>query len=301
MIEPVTLRYFHEVAAHGSVRHAAERLFVAQSAVSRQIGLLEEELGVPLFERHARGMVLTDAGRLLLEYSNDNRIRLEELRVLIEEYETLQRGDVSVASVEGLLANFMPEAIRVFSDKWPGISLNIAAMGSHAVSEAVAEHRYDLGIVFGNPPRPDLLELARMSQPLCAIIRPGHPLAKQRSCTLAEVAAYPVILPDRSFGIRQLVDRISAKGKFTLHKIVETNTLYFARRLVMQSDSHVTFLPVDTVSMEIDAGTLVAVPLKELAMRSTRVVLVASASRKLPQAARVLANYLTEMMTVGSR
>lgn len=296
MIEPITLRYFNEVATLGTVRQAAEKLFVAQSAVSRQIGLLEEELGVPLFERHARGMSLTNAGRLLLEYSNDNRVRLAELRGLIQEYETLQRGHASVASVEGMLANFMPNAVRDFSANYPGISLNISAMGSHAVAEAVAEHRYDLGIVFGNPPRPDLLELARMSQPLCAVVARRHPLAAQHDCTLAAAVAYPLILPDRSFGIRQLVDLISAKEKLTLHKIVETNTLYFARRLVMQGDIHVTFLPADAVSMEIEAGTLVAVPLQDPAMRNTHVVLIADASRKLPQAAQTLADHLAKTM-----
>ena len=72
MIESTTLRYFYEVAAFGSVRVAAEKLFVAQSAVSRQIALLEDELGVPVFERHARGMALTAAGELLLRYAQDN-------------------------------------------------------------------------------------------------------------------------------------------------------------------------------------------------------------------------------------
>src|SRR5690606_33447204 len=69
LIEPASLRYFREVAAQGSLRHAAERLYIAQSALSRQIRALEEDLGVPLFERRARGMVLTAAGRLLLDYT----------------------------------------------------------------------------------------------------------------------------------------------------------------------------------------------------------------------------------------
>lgn len=298
-MEPATLRYFREVAAHGSVRHAAEHLFVAQSAVSRQIALLEDELGVPLFERHARGMSLTEAGRLLLAYSTDMRSRFEELRGLIQEYGNLRRGHVDIACVEGLLARFMPEALRVFSDECPGISLSVAALGSNAVAEAIAEYRCDLGIVFGGSPRTDLLELAQMSQPLCAVVSPSHPLARKKHCSLAEVAAYPVVLPDRSFGIRQLVDHVSAKAKFTLKKTVETNTLAFAERLVMQSPDRVTFLPGDMVLPEITAGLLVAVPLSDPALRKTRVTLVASTTRKLSQAARHLARHLSEHMKLN--
>jgi len=295
-MEPLTLRYFREVAAHGSVRHAAERLFVAQSAVSRQVALLEEELGVPLFERHARGMSLTEAGRLLLAYSTDMRSRFEELRGMIQEYGSLQRGHVDIACVEGVLARFMPEALRIFADECPGISLSVAAMGSHAIAEAIAEHRCDLGIVFGSSPRADLLELAQMSQPLCAVVSPSHPLARQSRCTLAEVAAYQVVLPDRSFGIRQLVDRVSANAKFTLKKTVETNTLAFAQRLVMQSQNRVTFLPGDMVLPEIEAGMLVAVPLSDSVLRKTGVTLVASTTRKLSHVARHLARHLSEHM-----
>lgn len=295
-MEPIALRYFREVAAQGSVRHAAERLFVAQSAVSRQVALLEEELGVSLFDRHARGMTLTEAGRLLLAYSTDMRGRFEELRGMMHEYGSLRRGHVDIACVEGVLARFMPEALRIFADECPGITFSVAAMGSHAVAEAIAEYRCDLGVVFGSSPRTDLLELAQMRQPLCAIVPAGHPLAKQSRCALADVAAYQVVLPDRSFGIRQLVDRVSANRKFALKITVETNTLAFAQRLVMQSQSRVTFLPGDMVLPEIDAGLLVAVPLTDSTLRKTRVTLVAGTTRKLSQAARHLATHLSERM-----
>jgi DNA-binding transcriptional LysR family regulator len=295
-MEPITLRYFRAVAEHGSVRHAAERLFVAQSAVSRQIALLEEELGVPLFERRARGMALTDAGRLLLEYSHDMRCRFEELRGTIQEYGTLQRGHIEIACVEGLLARFLPEAIRTFSDDFPGISLSVATLGSHAVAESVAEHRCELGVVFGAAHRNDLLELACMSQPLCLLVAPDHPLAGRDRCSLEEAAAFPLILPDRSFGIRQLVDRVSASGKFALDAPLETNSLAFARHLVMKSKCRATFLPVDFAYQEIEAGRLVALSLTDPVLSSTKVTLVASSTRKLSQCARHLARRLTEQM-----
>jgi DNA-binding transcriptional LysR family regulator len=295
-MEPIHLRYFREVAAHGSVRHAAERLFVAQSAVSRQIALLESELGVPLFDRHARGMSLTDAGRLLLAYSTDMRSRFDEFRGMIQEYGSLRRGHVDLVCVEGVLARFMPEALRIFADECPEITLKVTAMGSQAVAESLAEHRSDLGIVFGSAPRTDLLELAQMSQPLCAVVAPGHPLAGRSNCALADVAAYPLVLPDRSFGIRQMVDRVAANARLKLKMTVEVNTLAFAYRLVMQGQNRVTFLPEDVVRSEIEAGLLLAVPLTDPSLRKSRVTLVESTTRKLSQAAQHLARYLGERM-----
>jgi DNA-binding transcriptional LysR family regulator len=296
VIEATSLRYFREVALHGSLRHAAERLFIAQSALSRQIGLLERELGVALFERRARGMSLTAEGRLLLQYVHDSRERLEEIRLRIHEFATLKRGHADIACVEGLLAGFIPEFTDAFLAEHPGLSLTVLALGSQAVAEAVAEHRVDLGIVFGQSPRSDLLELARMSQPLCAIVAPGHPLAKRRSCKFADVAGFPLVLPDRSFGIRQLIDRIRASGRLDPRVAVETNTLAFAWRVVLRTD-HVTFLPVDAVSAEVAEQRLVAVPLDDRLLRGCGVTLVVSPSRRLSVAAELVASRLKSRMT----
>lgn len=299
MIETTSLRYFREVALQGSLRHAAERLFVAQSALSRQISVLEDELGVALFERRSRGMALTEAGRLLLQYAEDSRVRLEKLRGLIHEFEVLERGQVEIACVEGLLSGFMPDFAEVFLAEHPGLALTVSAMGSQAVAEAVAEHRVDIGILFGQSPRRDLIELATMNQPLCAIVSPTHPLARKRTCRLADAAAYRIVLPDRSFGIRQLIDRVRANGRLALSVALETNTLSFAWRMAERIQC-VTFLPMDSVRAEVAAGRLVAVPLEDALFRGTRVTLVASASRTLSVAAERVAESLKARMGDGA-
>jgi DNA-binding transcriptional LysR family regulator len=299
MIETTILKYFREIASAGSLRHAAERLFIAPSALSRHVIALEHELGVALFERRARGMQITDAGRLLLGYANDSQERFEALRADIHQFEVLQRGKVDIACVEGLLSSVMPAFVESFLAAHEGISLTVAAMGSRAVADAVAEHRVDLGIVFGQPPRHDLLELARMSQPLCAIVSPEHPLARRHKCRLVDVAAYPVVLPDRSFGIRQMIDRVRATSRLDLRIAVETNSLAFAWKLVLATE-FVTFLPLDSVRGEVAERRLVAVPLDDPLSRSTRVTLVGSASRTLSVAAESAIGALKMLMGAES-
>lgn len=301
MLEPATLRYFRAVADEGSIRHAASRLFVAQSAISRHIAALEAELGVQLFERHARGMELTDAGRKLLAFADETRERLGALREQMVRHETLQVGHVQFACVEGLLTSFLPDALRVFAGDFPGITLDVRAMGSYAVAEAVAEHRSELGILFGAPPRRDLRAIGWMRQPLCALVAAAHPLARSRRCALREVAGYPVVMLDRSFGIRQLVDRVAARERIVLQTVVETNTLLLAGQIVSRFADRVTFMTREAVAPEIEAGRLVALPLEDKSLRDSRVTLVASASRELQPAASRLADSLSRQMTEISR
>ncbi|MGE0314224.1 MAG: LysR family transcriptional regulator [Lautropia sp.] len=288
------------MARQGSLRHAAARLFVAQSALSRHVVALEDELGTALFERHARGMTLTAAGRLFLAYADETHARLDEVRARIEEFEKLRRGHVDIACVEGLLSGLLPEFVEHYTERHDAITLSISALGSTAVAEAVAEHRVDLGIVFGQSPRSDLIELARMIQPLCAIVAPGHPLARQSSCRLAELQSYRVVLPNRSFGIRQLIDRVSAQGRFEMRMAIETNTLAFAWRLALQNTC-LTFLPMDTVRAEVAQRRLIAVPLTDPLLRSTRVTLVESASRRRSAATESVVSVLRERMAARPR
>lgn len=296
MIESITLRYFHEVANLGSVRVAAEKLFVAQSAVSRQIALLEEELGVPVFERHARGMNLTAAGRLLLGYVRKSKTHLAELKDQIHEYETLAKGHVRLACVEGVAHGLLARFLQGFCQSHPGISLTLDVLGSHAIGESVAEHVHDLGILFGAAPRPDLVELGRIEQPLCVITPPQHPIGKAHHCALEQLAGLPLALPNRSFGIRQLLDRVSAKGRYDLSIAIETNSLTLAGRLVAEAGM-ITFLPRDAVASLLEMQKVVAVPLTDAPLRSARATLVASYSRRLPPAAHHFSQMLIASMT----
>jgi DNA-binding transcriptional LysR family regulator len=245
-------------------------------------------------------MAPTAAGRLLLEFADDARIRLDALRAQIHEYEALHRGHVDIACVEGLLAGLVPAFTERFLAGHEGLNLTVSAFGSHRVAEAVAEHEVDFGIVFGGSPRRDLLELAFMNQPLCAIVRPAHPLARRRRCRLADVAPWPIVLPNRSFGIRQLIDRVRAMHRLELHTIVETNTLAFAWRLVLATD-RVTFLPLDSVRAEVVDGRLATVPLDEPLLSATRVTLVASAARTLSPAAAAAVDCMKAMMVPARR
>jgi DNA-binding transcriptional LysR family regulator len=295
MIESAAIRYFREVTECGSIKQAAAALRIAPSAISRQMQAIEEELSVKLFERGARGMLLTDAGRLLYRYAVENRNQLDGIRARVQEFDTQRRGQVKIATVEGMLANFLSNFVVDLADDYPGITVSITVMGSRAVAEIVGRNDVDLGLVFGRAPRRDLIELGRMRQSLCLIVSPRHPLAKRESCVVKDLAGLRVVVPDPSFGIRQEVDRACAQAKVRLEICNETNSLAFAQTLATRTDL-ATFLPRDTAMAALESGLLVAIPLRQKRLEETQVTLVQLATRNLSPSGRLVADRLVARM-----
>lgn len=295
MIESTAIRYFREVTEFGSIKQAASSLRIAPSAISRQIQAIEQELSVKLFDRGARGMLLTNAGRLLYRYAVENRNQLDDIRIKVREFDAVRRGQVRFATVEGMLANFLSNFVIDIAADYPGISISIKVLGSRDVAEVVGRGEVDLGLVFGRAPRGDLIELARMRQSLCLIVSPRHPLAGRRSCAIKELEGLQVVVPDPSFGIRQEIDRACAQGKVRLDICNETNSLAFAQTLASRTNL-ATFLPRDTAMPGIRAGLLVAVPLRDKRLEMTQVTLVRLATRNMSPSGRLIADLLIGRM-----
>lgn len=297
MIESTAVRYFRMVTESGSIKQAAASLRIAPSAISRQVQGLEDELSVKLFERGARGMNLTAAGHALYRYAIENRTQLDGLRSRVAEFDTIRRGQVKVATVEGLLSRFLSDFLIDLSAEYPGISVAVNVLGSRAVAEQVSQSDADLGLVFGRTPRRELTELARMRQSLCLVVAPHHPFANRKSCTVKDLAGLRVIVPDTSFGIRQELDKACAQACVRVEICTETNSLALAQSIVSRTDL-ATFSPRDTVAPWLDAGKLIAVPLRDKRLEATQVTLVQLAARSTSPSTRLVAERLVNLMAL---
>ena len=152
MLSP-SLRYFLEVVRSGSIRLAAERLHVAPSAISRQIVLLEREVGAPLLMRTARGVMPTEQGRLVATYGNRVGRGADRLRMSLDDLGQVRRGRVSLATVEGMLDRVLPDALLTFRSAYPGVTVSVQVAGTHQVVEAVLRESVEIGIAFETPRR----------------------------------------------------------------------------------------------------------------------------------------------------
>lgn len=277
--------YFRETAKAGSLRRAAEQLGVAPSAISRQIAKLEGELQTALLDRRANRTTLTPAGELVLAHADQAQQNSEALR----------GGTVRVGSIEGMVSHFPANNLARFQKRHPQVKLQASVVGSRAVLEALQEGRIDIALAFNLPERHAFREHARLEQPLCAIVAPTHALARRRSVSFRELEGHRVALPDRSFQIRHLVDRIASKTQVSLELVIETSTLDMAKGVVRNSDL-ITFLPRYAALHEVSNGDLCAVPLQERDFAAAATSLLTLQGQRQSPASRALLEMLATSM-----
>lgn len=206
MLYGIALRYFLEVARTGSLSAASESLHVAVSAISRQMAKLEGEVGTPLFERMPRGMVLTDAGQLLAEHARRALLDTDAVLSEISEAHALGRGIVRVGCTEGFTRYFLPSVLAGFHAGHPRARFELRSGTPAQVEQWVALGEIDVGLAFSTSTPTEVHVEFSMSAPVCALLRPSHPLANKNVLTLDDLLDHPVAVLERGTTVRQLVD-----------------------------------------------------------------------------------------------
>ncbi len=154
------LRVFHAVAEAGSFTQAAEALGISQSAVSRQIHALEQGLATPLFHRHARGLVLTEPGEVLLRAAREITGKLRQTEALIVESKDKPHGSLRITCTTGLGTTWLAPRIREFVEHYPQIDLTLV-MTDHDLDLTLREA--DVAIRVTPPTQPDLIRRSLMT------------------------------------------------------------------------------------------------------------------------------------------
>src|SRR5262249_29026082 len=149
------LRIFHAVAEAGSFTHAGESLNLSQSAVSRQVGALEESLGVTLFHRHARGLILTEQGELLFRTAHEVFHRLAMAEAQLTDSRERPSGELKITTTVGLGSNWLTPRIREFVDLYPDIQVNLVLTDREL---DLGMREADVAIRMWQPTQPDLVQ-----------------------------------------------------------------------------------------------------------------------------------------------
>jgi DNA-binding transcriptional LysR family regulator len=287
------LRYFLAVVRTGSVRRAAETLNVAASAVSRQIIELEAACGASLLDRLPRGVVPTEAGRLVAEHAQRQADEADLLADRLRRLRGMQHGTVRLCCGAGFLVDLLDNGLSGFSAAHPGIAFTVGLGTTDGILAAVARGEADLGLAYNPPAHPEVRGLAAARQPLLAILPRAHPLAGREAAALAHFAAEPAVLLPPDHGLRQLLGRAEADGGFRLTARLETGAFELHRRFVT-AGMGVAFLPRFAAAAELRAGTAASVALGDPVLADATAHLVARAGRRLPEAADRLAAWLSD-------
>lgn len=207
------LSYIHEVARRGlNVTAAAQALFTSQPGVSKQIRLLEEELGVDIFVRNGKHLSeMTPAGKRILEYTERLLNEAGNIKNIAEEFRDADRGDLAIATTHTQARYALPPVIQKFKTRFPRVSLHLHQGSPPQIAKMAAEGQADFAIATEALEHFDqLVMLPCYRWNRCVLVKPDHPLAKLGQLTLEELAAYPLVTYTFGFTGRSKLDQAFA-------------------------------------------------------------------------------------------
>ncbi|MCZ7854964.1 LysR family transcriptional regulator [Agrobacterium salinitolerans] len=224
------LRYFLAVIEARSMRGAAEDLHIAQSALSRQIGNLEKELGVSLLVRLPRGVKPTEAGKMLARRARSALDQLARARDDITSLSGLTTGKVAVSAIEPVAEGLLMDAMQRMQQAHPAISFDIRVGNSAKVITLLREGIVELAVAYNAPHDRDIVVRSESHVPLVALVEENHPLTKHnrvaskagfgaRTCTLKDLAPWPLVLPPAGSPTRTLIDEAVRRAVLPLLQI----------------------------------------------------------------------------------
>lgn len=212
------LRYLHEVVKHGlNITNAAEALYTSQPGVSKQIQLIEEELGLQIFKRNGKRLTgLTEPGEKILHLASQVMRDIENIKRVGDEFTDVEAGTFTIATTHTQARYKLPAAVKEFMAMHPGVKLNIHQGNPSQVAEQVVSGEADIGIATESISSfEELLCLPCYHWNRCVVVPHDHPLVSGGLLTLEELAAYPLITYDFAFTGGTLVSKTFSDAGLT--------------------------------------------------------------------------------------
>lgn len=260
------LRAFLAVAQHGSFSKAAETLYLTQPAISKQVQALEELLGVRLFDRVGRSILLTQAGTILHHHARIAFQTLEEARETITQLRGLQRGHLRISAASTIGTYMLPQPLGELKAQYPGIEVSLAITNKAQVVQQVLNHEAELGFV-GPPVEPAELEREEyLLDELVLIMAPTHRLAQQDSVPVAELAEEVFILREQGSGTREIMEEELSRVRVSLKKAMELGSTEAIKQAV-SANLGVSIVSKFAISLEILQERLAVAKLPDLNLR----------------------------------
>lgn len=262
MLSFIHLRTFLTVIKQGSFTRAAHELSLTQPAVSGHIAALEEEFGMPLFNRTGKKIVLTDAGSILQKGARDILDRVEDLKGELTDLKALRGGTIRIGASKIIGVYMLPRILMAFRDQFPDIELQISIHSAHTIAGQVEDNAYDLAIVGeGDQIASRNIGVKVIGEDrLVVIAAPNHPLASRGMVTIDELGSEPFILSGRlTASLQSLKAQLSELG-VNLKSSIEMDEAGAIKRAV-EEGAGLAILSRSVVERELIEGRLIELQL----------------------------------------
>lgn len=294
------LHYIDTVARSGSIRRAAGKLAITSTALNRRILAMEEELGVPIFERLPRGVRLSTAGELLIQHIRSQMADMERVKSQIADLTGVRRGHVSIVCGQALLPHFISEQIALYRKGHPAVTFSVKVCDRKEAIEQLTSFDADLAVVFEPLRTAEFQPLGRVEQTLKAIMSATHPLANKSKLGWSDLLSTPVVLPTSSNGMRYILDDAMLRKGDELEKIIESDNFDFIRNYLLHEHCISFQLPIGLTAEnteQSDSG-IVSCDIDARAVPGGSLFVAQLKGRVLPVAAALFANAVIKALEV---
>ena len=283
------LQIFLVAAEHGSFVRAAQVLHLTQPAVSMQMSQLAESVGIPLFEKRGRNLVLTQAGRTLLPHVERVAQTLREAGEAIDALQGLHHGTLKIALVT-TTRYFMPRLIAQFRAQHPQIELDVSIDPRDSVIAQLENNHVDLAIMGRPPTHMPVVAEAFAAHPHGVIAAPDHALAGKKRVAPGRIADQPFLARESGSGTRHAMEQYFGEHRLNPPLVHEMTSNESIKQAVM-AGMGLAFISLHTVLLEHQTGNLVLLDLQGLPVVRNWYVLH-RASRRLSPAAAAFKQFL---------
>jgi DNA-binding transcriptional LysR family regulator len=283
------LHVFLTVATEKSFSRAAERLLRTQPAVSLALQRLEQELGEKLIDRSGKDLILTDAGRAVLDYARRFESLQQELENSLAELRDNSAGRLAIGANESTTL-YLLRHIERYRELYPKIKVQVRRSLSSKIPNELLDGNLELGVISYDPGDERLKSKVIYTDALALIVSPRHRLAQRRTISISELGSETFIAHNVLSPYREVVLREFQAHKVPLRMEVEMPTIESIRKMV-QNNNGVAFLPRMCVEQEIEGKLIYEVRIKEMHVER-KIRLIYPTRRALSHAARAFLEVL---------
>lgn len=250
------LNIFLNVSNCGSISASAKEMHISQSALSRELKVFEERLGIALFERLPRGMMLTPAGRVLENYARSLFAIATDAEQAMRDLARGSTGPLAIGASNTIGLYLLPALMVQLKEHHPGVDVTLFIGNTRQVCDGVREQRFDLGLIEGAVQQAELVTDSVCSDRLLPVVSPSSALCARKTLQHDDLGSQSLLLREPGSGTREQTLNLLQQRGIRPQRIVEFNQTEAIKQALL-SGAGIAWLPGRALLTELASGSLV--------------------------------------------